>query len=109
MTSLADRQCQALDKSTAPLDANACQDLKRQINTDWLIAEDNKILCREFKFKNFYRTMAFVNAVAYIAHEQDHHPDFTVSYNRCSICYSTHSVGGLSENDFICAAKIDNL
>ncbi len=66
-------------------------------------------LARVFTFADFHETMAFVNMVAFIAHREDHHPDFAVSYNRCRIAYHTHSVGGLSENDFICAAHIDSL
>jgi 4a-hydroxytetrahydrobiopterin dehydratase len=66
-------------------------------------------LCKTYPFKDYYHTMAFVNAVAWIAHRQDHHPDLIVGYNRCQVCYSTHSVNGLSENDFICAAKVDAL
>jgi 4a-hydroxytetrahydrobiopterin dehydratase len=62
-----------------------------------------------FEFKNFYQTMGFVNAVAWIAHSEGHHPDLVVSYNSCRVNYSTHAVGGLSENDFICAAKVDAL
>jgi 4a-hydroxytetrahydrobiopterin dehydratase len=66
-------------------------------------------LCRKFDFKNYYQTMAFVNALAWISHAEDHHPDLLVKYNACTVRYSTHSVGGLSENDFICAAKADAL
>ena len=66
-------------------------------------------IARTFKFKNYHETMAFVNASAWISHREDHHPDLEVGYNRCTARYSTHSVGGLSENDFICAAKIDRL
>jgi len=83
--------------------------LLSQLNENWTISADNKLISRTFKFKNFYRTMAFVNAMAYVANQEDHHPDFEVSYNSCTLHYSTHSVGGLSENDFICAAKIDSL
>ena len=64
---------------------------------------------KTFDFKNYYQTMAFVNALAWIAHREDHHPDIEVGYKRCHVRYSTHSIGGLSENDFICAAKIDAL
>ncbi|KQV78915.1 hypothetical protein ASC87_10435 [Rhizobacter sp. Root1221] len=64
---------------------------------------------KAFTFKNFHETMAFVNALAWIAHTEDHHPDLQVGYNRCTVHYSTHSVGGLSVNDFICAAKADAL
>jgi 4a-hydroxytetrahydrobiopterin dehydratase len=66
--------------------------------------EDGK-LARAFTFKNYYRTMAFVNALAYLSHTEDHHPEMTVTYNRCIVRYDTHSAHGLSDNDFICAAK----
>jgi 4a-hydroxytetrahydrobiopterin dehydratase len=64
---------------------------------------------KTFRFDDYHRTLAFVNAVAWIAHREDHHPDLEVGYNRCTVRYSTHDVGGLSENDFICAAKVDRL
>jgi 4a-hydroxytetrahydrobiopterin dehydratase len=64
---------------------------------------------KSFPFLNYYETIAFVNAVAWIAHTEDHHPDLRVTYNRCVVRYRTHSVGGISLNDFICAAKIDAL
>ena len=64
---------------------------------------------RTYDFKNYYQTLAFVNAVAWIAHQQDHHPTLTVHYNHCDVRYTTDSIKGLSENDFICAAKIDQL
>ena len=66
-------------------------------------------LTREFRFRDFYRTMSFVNALAHVANIEDHHPDLEVGYNYCRVRYSTHAIGGLSENDFICAAKIDQL
>jgi 4a-hydroxytetrahydrobiopterin dehydratase len=70
---------------------------------------DAVVLTRTFSFPDFHRTMAFANAVAWIAHEQDHHPDMLVAYSRCTVNWSTHSVGGLSLNDFICAARVDAL
>lgn len=75
--------------------------------SDWQIS-DNR-LHKLYRFKNYYATMAFVNLVAWIAHRENHHPDLHVSFNTCKVAYTTHSVGGLSENDFICAAKIDQL
>jgi 4a-hydroxytetrahydrobiopterin dehydratase len=72
---------------------------------DLLVGSISKV----YEFGDFYETMAFVNALAFIAHAEDHHPDLAVSYNRCQVTYSTHAIGGLSENDFICAAKIDAL
>jgi 4a-hydroxytetrahydrobiopterin dehydratase len=68
-----------------------------------------KAIARTFKFKNYYETMAFVNAVAFIAHGQDHHPDLQVGYNKCRVEYSTHSAGGLSEKDFAAAHAVDAL
>ena len=62
-----------------------------------------------YRFGNFHETMAFVNALAWIAHAEDHHPDLAVGYNRCTVRFNTHSVGGISINDFICAAKVDAL
>jgi len=72
-------------------------------------AKRGKEIVKTFKFKDFHETMKFVNAVAKIANKENHHPDMEVGYNRCVVHYSTHSVGGLSENDFICAAKIETL
>jgi 4a-hydroxytetrahydrobiopterin dehydratase len=66
-------------------------------------------IVRDFRFSNYYETMAFVNALAYIAHAEDHHPQLAVTYDRCEVRFSTHSVAGISENDFICAAKVDRI
>jgi len=62
---------------------------------------------RGFAFRDYHETIAFVNALAWVAHGEDHHPDLAVGYNRCTVRWNTHSVGGISENDFICAAKTD--
>jgi len=75
----------------------------------WRLGADLGSLEKRYAFLDFYRTMAFVNAVAWIAHEQDHHPDLSVGYNYCLVRLSTHDVGGLSWNDLICAARIDAL
>ena len=64
---------------------------------------------KAYAFQNYHETMAFVNAVAWIAHRADHHPDLEVGYNKCTVRYSTHSVGGLSESDFASAAKVEAL
>ncbi|MEP7051284.1 MAG: 4a-hydroxytetrahydrobiopterin dehydratase [Pseudomonadota bacterium] len=66
-------------------------------------------ISKEYSFKNFYETIAFVNALAYIANQEDHHPDLAVSYNKCKVSFSTHDAGGLTENDFICAARLNAL
>ena len=75
----------------------------------WELAEDGHALVRTFSFDNYHGTMAFVNALAWVAHREDHHPDLGVHYDRCVVRFSTHDVGGLSENDFICAAKAEAL
>jgi 4a-hydroxytetrahydrobiopterin dehydratase len=108
-TSLRDRKCEACAAGTPPLDTEEAGELLRTLDDGWRIAEDGKSLRRAYGFKDFYHTMAFVNAVAWVANTEDHHPDLEVGYNYCRVEFSTHSVGGLSENDFICAAKLDAL
>lgn len=75
----------------------------------WEVSKDNKRISQRFTFKGFYKTMAFVNAVAWIANQENHHPDMEVGYNYCVVHYTTHAVDGLTANDFICAAKVDQL
>jgi 4a-hydroxytetrahydrobiopterin dehydratase len=75
----------------------------------WAYQATRNSIVRQFQFDNYYETMAFVNAVAYIAHQEDHHPDLLVSYNRCEVAFNTHSAGGVSVNDLICAAKLNRL
>jgi 4a-hydroxytetrahydrobiopterin dehydratase len=75
----------------------------------WELVEDGHAISCTFRFDDYYRTMAFVNALAAVAHREDHHPDLGVHYDRCVVRFSTHDVGGLSENDFICAAKANAL
>jgi 4a-hydroxytetrahydrobiopterin dehydratase len=108
MTDLAGRRCEPCREGTPPLTRQRSEELLEQL-AGWTIGSDGTQLFREFRFKNYYRTLAFVNAVAWIAHREDHHPDLEVGYGRCVVRYSTHSIGGLSLNDFICAAKVDAL
>ena len=75
----------------------------------WELVEDGHALSKTFKFKDYYRTMAFVNAVASIAHREDHHPDLEVYYDRCIVAWSTHSAGGITQNDLICAARVNEI
>lgn len=109
MTALRDRSCRNFAPGTPALDAEQARKLLGELDRGWRIADDGKSLRRAFAFEDFYRTMAFVNAVAWIANAEDHHPDLEVGYNYCRMAFATHSIGGLSENDFICAAKIDAL
>ncbi len=75
----------------------------------WALAENGHALVKTYTFPDYYRTMSFVNALVHIAHREDHHPDLGVHFDRCEVRFSTHDVGGLSENDFICAAKAETL
>ena len=75
----------------------------------WELVEQGHALTKTFTFPDYYRTMSFVNALVHVANTENHHPDLSVHYDRCVVRFSTHDVGGLSENDFICAAKADQL
>jgi 4a-hydroxytetrahydrobiopterin dehydratase len=110
MTSLAERKCKACEGGVAPLTRDAAEELRQELQSDWAINMDNGgSLRRAFAFRDFYRTMSFVNALAHIANIEDHHPDLEVGYNYCRVRFTTHAIKGLSENDFICAAKIDRI
>lgn len=107
MTQLAEKRCKPCEGGVAPLTRPEAEALMRQLAPDWRLGEDARLIRREFKFKDFYRAMSFVNAVAHVANIEDHHPDLEVGYGTCRVRFTTHAIGGLSENDFICAAKID--
>jgi 4a-hydroxytetrahydrobiopterin dehydratase len=106
MTNLERKKCKPCDGGTAPYNAAQTKQMREQLK-GWTV-EDGKLV-KLYPFKNYYETMAFVNALAWISHREDHHPDLQVGYNKCRVEYSTHAIGGLSENDFICAAKADAL
>lgn len=95
-------------RAGAPLSRAQAEQLLARV-PGWGLADAGGAIERSFRFRNYYETIAFVNAQAWIANREDHHPDLHVGYNRCTVRFSTHSVGGLSENDFICAAKINAL
>lgn len=83
--------------------------INKSIDDGWILDSNNQTISQIFEFKNYHQAMAFANSCAWVAHQNDHHPDMTVTYRHCQLCFTTHSVGGLSINDFICAAKIDDL
>jgi 4a-hydroxytetrahydrobiopterin dehydratase len=110
MTALAERKCKACEGGVAPLTRDEAEGLRKELAGDWVVnMEAGGVLRRAFAFRDFYRTMSFVNALAHIANIEDHHPDLEVGYNYCRVQFTTHSIKGLSENDFICAAKIDRI
>jgi len=108
MTDLSAKSCKPCEGGMPALAKADAQRLLAQV-AGWSLNETATEISRAFKFKNYYETMAFVNALAWIAHREDHHPDIEVGYSRCAVRFSTHAVKGLSENDFICAAKVNRL
>ena len=107
MSELAARRCQPCEGGIPALTPAQAAQLLAQISGAWVLTDDAHAIRREFRFRDFYRTMSFVNALAHIANIEDHHPDLEVGYNRCRVTYTTHAIHGLSENDFVCAAKVD--
>jgi 4a-hydroxytetrahydrobiopterin dehydratase len=109
VSAFAERHCKPCEGGVAPLDAAQARRMLSDFAGEWQLAADARSLRREFKFRDFYRTMSFVNALAHIANIEDHHPDVEMGYNYCRVLFTTHAIGGLSENDFICAAKVDRI
>lgn len=105
---LTDKRCVPCEGGVPPLTPEEIERLKQEISPEWKVI-DNHHLRREFSFNNFKEVMGFVNMVAAIAEMERHHPDMIVHYSRVEIEIFTHAINGLSENDFILAAKIDQL
>lgn len=106
---LADKRCRPCEGGVEPLSAEQTTELLRALHEDWVLSEDGLEISRGFEFPAYGRTLAFANAVAWIAISEGHHPVLTISYGRCDVSYTTHAINGLSDNDIICAAKIDRL
>ena len=109
MESLKERRCAPCEGGVRPHDAKSAANMMTLLHPDWRLVEDGRAIRRDLKFPDFCRTMSFVNALAHVANVEDHHPDLEIGYNYCRIRFSTHAIGGLSDNDFICAAKADAL
>jgi len=105
-TLLKEHHCTPCEGGIDPLSEDRIARLLPQV-PDWQLAEDGLAIQRRFEFAHFNKTMAFVNLLAWIANRQGHHPDFTVGFYHCDVRFTTHAIGGLSENDFICAARLD--
>jgi 4a-hydroxytetrahydrobiopterin dehydratase len=106
---LTSRRCKPCEGGVPPLAASAVAELKKALNAAWTLSADGKWLSRAFTLAGYAQTMGFVNAIAWIAESEGHHPDLEVGYGKVNVRWSTHAVGGLTENDFICAAKVDRL
>ena len=106
MNDLARKKCKPCEGGVAPLGEEQVRPMLKGL-PGW--EREGKGIARTFKFANYFETMAFVNAAAWVSHREDHHPDLLVKWGECRVSYWTHAIGGLSENDFICAAKLDAL
>jgi 4a-hydroxytetrahydrobiopterin dehydratase len=106
---LISRHCESCEGIGMPLAAEQINVLMPQLAEGWVVSDDHKEIKKSFSFNDFYETMAFVNALAWIANLENHHPDIEMGYNYCRVRFMTHALKGLSHNDFICAAKTDHL
>lgn len=106
---LAKKRCKPCEGGVKPLSADQARELLTALHDDWALSDDGLEISRAFEFPAYSRTLGFANAVAWIAISEGHHPVLTVSYGACAVSYTTHAINGLSDNDFICAAKIDRL
>jgi 4a-hydroxytetrahydrobiopterin dehydratase len=106
---LSERKCVPCEGGVQPLSRAEAEKYLARLTPGWKLADDARSIGRAWSFRDFYRTMSFMNAVAHIANSEDHHPDVELGYNYCRVRFMTHAIQGLSENDFICAAKIDRL
>lgn len=106
---LAERHCKPCEGGMEPLDKAQCEELMRVLHPDWSLSENSREISRNFRFPAYGRTLGFANAVAWVAIVEDHHPVLTIGYGDCRVSFTTHAIDGLSDNDFICAAKVDRL
>ncbi|MFL2841032.1 MAG: 4a-hydroxytetrahydrobiopterin dehydratase [Pseudohongiellaceae bacterium] len=104
----ADQHCVPCEGGVEPIDREAA-DIYLEDLPEWSLSEDGKMILRRIEFKGFLSTMSFINAMAWLVNKEGHHPDFTAGYNYCEVGFTTHAIDGLSDNDFICAAKVSAL
>ncbi len=108
MENLTNKKCIPCETAADPLKAEEIKSLSKQVDKNWKVIGKKKIE-RKFSFKDFKENMIFVNKIAEVAEADEHHPDLFISYSKLTVTLLTHNIGGLSENDFIVAAKIDQL
>lgn len=106
--SLADKKCKACAVATTPLKGALLQELFKQLKPGWKIVDEHH-LEKEYTFKNFKEALAFTNKVGQLAEEEGHHPDIFLKWGKVKITLFTHKIDGLSESDFVMAAKCDTL
>ncbi len=109
MSQLSKKKCKPCEGGVPPLGRDEAKELLKQLKPEWMLIDGGKILATTYRFRDFVETINFVNKIAAVAEEEQHHPDLTISYNTLGVELMTHAIDGLSENDFILAAKIDEL
>ncbi len=107
--SLAGKSCKPCEGGIPAIDRQQAAKLLNELSGEWELSSNGKAITSDFRFKGFYKTIAFVNALAWVANNENHHPYLEIGYDHCLVKFTTHSIDGLSENDFICASRIDNL
>ncbi|WP_376872620.1 4a-hydroxytetrahydrobiopterin dehydratase [Albirhodobacter sp. R86504] len=107
MTDLKDQSCGECNSSVVALDDEQIAPLKAQLHPDWTLDDAGKTLTRRFTFKGFSKAVLTANLAAFVSDKEGHHADIAFGWGYCAVSFTTHDVGGLSQNDFICAAKLD--
>jgi len=105
---LTEKHCAPCEGGVDPMTHAAANEMLGEV-PGWSLSDDGRMISRRFEFKGFYKTMSFINAMAWVVNKENHHPDFSAGYNFCEVGFTTHEIDGLSENDFICAAKVNAL
>ncbi len=106
---LADKSCEPCQGGIAPLTADQVQALQAELDEGWVISDAGTSLTRRLKFKGFAKAVYHANLAAFLADQEGHHPDIAFGWGYCAVTFTTHEAGGLTENDFICAAKFDRM
>jgi 4a-hydroxytetrahydrobiopterin dehydratase len=108
MTDLANKTCQPCTGGIAPLDATTA---RAQVDalTGWLLSDDATTMTRRFDFQGFAKAVEMANLAAWLGNKQGHHPDIAFGWGYCAVSFTTHAAGGLTENDLICAARLNSL
>lgn len=109
MSELAKKRCVPCEGGVSPYTQKEAGEMMKELHDGWMLVDEAHLLVREFRFKDFAQAMAFADKIAAVAEAEGHHPDLAISWGSVSVELSTHAIGGLSENDFILAAKIDEL
>lgn len=109
MNDLADKRCKPCEGGVEPLRGDQVKSLLRALHKDWVVSGDGLEIRRRFEFPAYSRSLGFANAVAWIAITEGHHPELVLNYGSVEVMWTTHAINGLSDNDFICAAKVDRL